>query len=212
MRTRVITITLAAAIAVAACGSTEAEPTAAPEPTPMAAASATPNPTADPTPEASTEAADATPEPSPTANPEPTVSPDSVLPSVEVVDVRSGATVDVASLVPSTTPVLLWAWAPHCPACRAEAPSAEAFAAAHVDEITMVGLGTQDDFAYAEGFLRDTGVSTPQMLWDASFESWARLGISAQPTWILVDGSGELVGSWVGRLPEGEVLAAARAA
>ena len=179
-----------------------------------ASADAPPVQTQEPAPEQS-----ASPQPSSTpeateqpAAPEPAVSPDSIVPSVEVVDVRSGQTVDVASVVPSATPVLLWAWAPHCPACRAEAGSAEAFAAAHADEVTMVGLGTQDDLAYAEGFLRDTGVTTPQMLWDPSFESWAQLGISAQPSWILVDGSGELLGTWVGPLPETEVLAAARAA
>ena len=50
------------------------------------------------------------------------------------------------------------------------------------------------------------------MLRDPSFESWAQLGISAQPSWILVDGSGELLGTWVGPLPEDEVLAAERTA
>lgn len=183
------------------------------EPAP-ATVSAAPSPPPQPTPEQT-----ASPQPSATeeassqpAAPAPTVSPDSVVPSVDVVDVRTGQQVDVASLVPSATPVLLWAWAPHCPACRAEAGSAETFAAAHAEEVTMVGLGTQDDLAYAEGFLRDTGVTTPQMLWDPSFESWAQLGISAQPSWILVDGSGELLDTWVGPLPEDEVLAAARAA
>ena len=117
--------------------------------------------------------------------------------------------VDIQSVVPSATPVLLWAWAPHCPACRAEAPAAEEFAAAHADTVTMVGLGTQDDLDYAKGFLRDTGVRTPRMFWDPSFESWAQLGITTQPTWILVDGSGELIDRWVGALPTKDVLRAA---
>lgn len=72
----------------------------------------------------------------------------------------------------------------------------------------MVGLGTQDDLDYAQGFLRDTGVTTPQMLWDPSFGSWFEIGISVQPTWILVDGSGDFVQGWIGALPESEVLAA----
>lgn len=46
----------------------------------------------------------------------PATNPDraaSVLPSVTVTDVRSGAAVDVATLVPAKEPTLLWFWAPH---------------------------------------------------------------------------------------------------
>jgi thiol-disulfide isomerase/thioredoxin len=142
----------------------------------------------------------------------PALSPANIVPAVEVVDVRSGGMVDLQSVVPAAQPVLLWAWAPHCPACRAEAPTVEAFAAAHQDAVTVVGIGTQDDLEYAEGFLADTGVRTPQMLWDPSFESWRQLGINAQPTFVLVDGSGEFLAGWVGGFPEDEVLALAAAA
>ena len=83
----------------------------------------------------------------------------------------------------------MWAWAPHCPTCRAEAPGLEEFAAANSDKFTVVGIGTQDDEQYARDFIADTGVSTPRMLWDASFESWRAMGITAQPTWILVKGA-----------------------
>ena len=152
-------------------------------------------------------AAPESPEPEPLA-----LSPENVVPSVEVVDVRADEVVDVQSVVPADRPVLLWAWAPHCPACRAEAPGLEAFASAHQDEVTVVGIGTQDDLEYAKGFIRDTGVQTPRMLWDPSFESWAALGITAQPTWILVDGGGAFLAGWVGPLPEEQVLEAARAA
>lgn len=35
------------------------------------------------------------------------------LPAVDVRDVHTGATVDLASLVPADRPILLWFWAPH---------------------------------------------------------------------------------------------------
>ncbi len=38
---------------------------------------------------------------------------DSVLPSVEVIEVTTEEKVDVASLVPNDKPILLWFWAPH---------------------------------------------------------------------------------------------------
>lgn len=37
----------------------------------------------------------------------------SILPSVEMNDVARGGTVDLASLIPASRPVLLWFWAPH---------------------------------------------------------------------------------------------------
>jgi thiol-disulfide isomerase/thioredoxin len=134
------------------------------------------------------------------------LSPQSVIPDVDVLDVATGVTVSLPRSVASDKPVLLWAWAPHCPACRAEAGGLEQFAAANTDRLKVVGLGTQDDLEYARSFLADTGVRTPQMLWDASFESWRELGITAQPTWILVRGDGTFLGGWVGGLPEQQIL------
>lgn len=131
---------------------------------------------------------------------------DAFVPDVDVVDVTTGATVSLARSVASDKPVLLWAWAPHCPSCRAEAGDLESFAAQNVDRLSVVGIGTQDDLDYAKGFLADTGVATPQMLWDASFESWRRMGITVQPTWVLVNGDGTLIDGWIGALPEQEIL------
>ena len=37
----------------------------------------------------------------------------SILPSVDLTDVRTGGTVDLAALVPAEQPLLLWFWAPH---------------------------------------------------------------------------------------------------
>ena len=130
----------------------------------------------------------------------------SVLPSVLVKDV-AGGDVDLAQLVPSDKPILLWAWAPHCSICAGEAPAVEAFSRQHADAVTVVGIGTQDDLALAEDFVSTYGVSTPQMLWDPGFESWQALEITGQPTWVLLSPGGEEIGRWQGSLPEAEILA-----
>jgi thiol-disulfide isomerase/thioredoxin len=129
----------------------------------------------------------------------------SVLPSVQVKDV-AGGDVDLATLVPSEKPILLWAWAPHCPICAAEAPGVEAFAKANGDKVTVIGLGTQDDLALAEDFVSTYGVDTPQMLWDPGFESWQSLEITGQPTWVLLSAGGEELGRWQGGLPTEAIL------
>lgn len=132
----------------------------------------------------------------------PTLSDKSIVPSVTVKDVRTGKNVDLGSIVPNDKPILLWAWAPHCPSCRAEAGAVESFAKKNSGKVDVIGVGTQDDFDYAKRFISDTGLSTPRMLWDPGFESWQRMGITAQPTWILVDGSGNAINGGIGPIPE----------
>jgi len=188
---------------LAACGSVasgEGSGDAAAEPT-AATASASAAASSSPEPDSPSAAGQG-----PAASDLPAVSPDSLVPAVDVVDVRTGDTVNLGSVVPSDKPVLLWAWAPHCPSCRAEAGDLEKFAASHQDRLTVVGIGTQDDLDYARGFLEDTGVTTPLMLWDESFESWRTIGITAQPTWILVRGDGSFIDGWIGALPEDRIL------
>lgn len=129
----------------------------------------------------------------------------SVLPSVQVKDV-AGGDVDLAAIVPSERPILLWAWAPHCPICASEAPGVEAFAKANADKVTVIGLGTQDDLALAEDFVSTYGVDTPQMLWDPGFDSWQALEITGQPTWVLLSPGGEEIDRWQGGLPAEAIL------
>jgi len=54
----------------------------------------------------------------------------------------------------------------------------------------VVGLGTQDSLPEAKAFVTDYGTRSFSMLWDASGESWAELGIPAQPAVILFDRQG----------------------
>lgn len=69
----------------------------------------------------------------------------------------------------------------------------------------VVGLGTQDSLGEAEDFVETYGTTFP-MLWDESFESWIELGVSSQPTAVLLTAEGTIITGWVGRFPEDTVL------
>ena len=80
----------------------------------------------------------------------------------------------------------------------AEGPVVEQFAQLYEDKVRVVGLGTQDDLAFAERFIERTGVQTPLMTWDASFETWSYYQVRGQPVTILVDPNGQPLGQWFG--------------
>ena len=92
----VLAIAICLAFSAAACGDSganpETAPTEAPAPTQAPA-------TQGPTPEPATETA------------APALASD--LPSVDLVDVATGATVNLGSFAPSGRPIVLWFWAPH---------------------------------------------------------------------------------------------------
>jgi thioredoxin-like negative regulator of GroEL len=44
------------------------------------------------------------------------------------------------------------------------------------------------------------------MLWDASYDSWAVLGVSSQPTAVLFAADGSVITGWRGMFPEDDVL------
>jgi len=129
----------------------------------------------------------------------------SPLPEVAVWDVGTADWVQFADLVPADKPVVLWFWAPHCPACAAEAPNMKEFAEANADTVEVIGIGTQDDAGMAADFVERHDIPF-QMLWDESFETWAAFDISAQPATVLFSGDGEALGAWMGRMPEEQVL------
>ena len=69
----------------------------------------------------------------------------------------------------------------------------------------MIGLGTQDDLEMANDFA-DTFDITHTLLWDQSFQSWAQLGVSLQPSSKLYDTDGALLAEWLGPFDEDDVL------
>lgn len=93
---RVLAFAACLALGAAACADSSDSPEAAPTGAPVSTeAPATQAPAPEPTTE--------------TAAPAPT----SDLPSVELVDVATGATVNLASFAPADQPLVLWFWAPH---------------------------------------------------------------------------------------------------
>jgi thiol-disulfide isomerase/thioredoxin len=129
----------------------------------------------------------------------------SPLPDVALWDVTGQDWVQFANLVPAEKPIMLWFWAPHCPACAAEAPNVKAFAEAHGDKIDVIGLGTQDDATMAAEFVERHGIPFT-MLWDETFESWTPFGVRSQPSFIVLDRDGNSLGGWTGGFPEDEVV------
>lgn len=121
-------------------------------------------------------------------------------------DVKESDWVQFADYLPADKPLLVWFWAPHCPACAAEAPGMVEFAAEHGDDINIVGLGTQDDAGMAADFVDRHDIPF-EMLWDETFETWRAFDVAAQPAVVLLSGQGEVLGGWLGGLPEQEVLA-----
>lgn len=81
--------------------------------------------------------------------------------------------------------------------CRGEAPALEQFAQDNADSVTVVGVGAQDDLAFAERFVSQTGTTFP-MLWSDSNESWRHFGVSRNSSVLLLDSGGNLADGGVG--------------
>ncbi len=58
--------------------------------------------------------------------------------------------------------------------------------------MTVIGIGAQDDLAFAERFASQTG-TTFTMLWSDSNESWRHFGVGRNSSVRLLDGGGNLV-------------------
>ena len=80
----------------------------------------------------------------------------------------------------------------------------EQFAQHNSDRIKIVGIGAQDDLAFAERFVVQTGI-TFTMLWDPTFDSWNHYGVRSNSSSWLLDHSGERVGEVFSGLNEAYV-------
>ena len=70
----------------------------------------------------------------------------------------------------------------------------------------VVGLGTQDSLGEAQEFVEDRGTQSFTMLWDESFETWLEIGVTSQPSAVLIAADGTPITGWIGPYPEDEVL------
>ena len=127
------------------------------------------------------------------------------LPAVTVWNVGDSKWVQFADLLPAEKPLVLWFWAPHCPACAAEAPAVKKFAEDHANQLNVVGIGTQDDATMAAQFLKKHDLGFP-MLWDEGFETWKAFGVTSQPTVAVLNKDGKLLDKWSGGISESKAL------
>lgn len=67
-----------------------------------------------------------------------------------------------------------------------------------------MGVGAQDDIAYAERFVSGTGV-TFTMLWSSSFASWNHFNIRSNSSVLLTDGGGNLIDDRPRNFDEGRI-------
>lgn len=72
----------------------------------------------------------------------------------------------------------------------------EQVAQEYEDKMRVVGMGTQDSLSQAQDFLERNQVALPYMTWDESFETWQFYDVRAQPTIILVEPDGNILGRW----------------
>ena len=82
----------------------------------------------------------------------------------------------------------------------------EQFAQQHGDTVRVIGMGAQDTLGEAQEFIEITGATTPTMVWDPGFETWAYYGVTGQPTAVLVEPDGTPIQGWRGRFDLDEVL------
>ena len=87
--------------------------------------------------------------------------------------------------------VLLNFWASWCDPCRTESPAIEKWADKHADELTVVGVNTEDLSDDASEFVDDYGLSW-DMLRDGDGEFKDSYGIFALPESFLIDPDGNL--------------------
>src|SRR5581483_1907496 len=90
--------------------------------------------------------------------------------------------------------VLVNVWASWCGPCRAEAPALQAFYRRHrADGFTVVGVDFQDNTADATRFLREFGVTYPQLRDGSGDYAKDELGATGVPESFLVSPAGKLV-------------------
>ena len=89
-----------------------------------------------------------------------------------------------------------------------EAPGVEQFVRQNGTKIDVIGLGTQSSLDLAKKFITRTKVKSFPMYWDKSGTSWAKLGVPAQPAWMLIAPGGRILNSQLGSIPYTDVLKA----
>lgn len=100
-------------------------------------------------------------------------------------------------------PTVLWFWAPWCPTCRRQIAGVSSLAAAHPDDLNVVGVGSLDDPTAIADFAGEVSAEVT-MLSDDDGEVWRHFGVTAQSTYLVLDENGMEVAS--GYLSDDELV------
>lgn len=104
-------------------------------------------------------------------------------------------------------PVVLNFWASWCPPCRAEASDLQRVSQAYRSrDVVFVGVNVQDSEPDARVYLRDFGVTYPNVR-DTTDEISVAYGTTGLPTTFFVDREGHVGDLWVGPLTEQQLVA-----
>lgn len=103
-------------------------------------------------------------------------------------------------------PVVVNVWASWCAPCRAEMPLLERAAKSFAGRVQFLGVASKDDAGPAESFLRDVGVTYPNVL-DVTGGIRRALGMRAFPTTYVFDARGRQVTAVVGGISESRLAA-----
>lgn len=118
------------------------------------------------------------------------------VPDIEVDDF-SGETTSLSDHV--GRPLVVNFWASWCPPCIAEMPDLEAVHRSVADEVTFIGINTQDTLERAEALVTETGVSY-ELLRDPDGALFQAFGVFGMPSTFYVDADGTIVERHTGLL------------
>jgi len=91
-------------------------------------------------------------------------------------------------------PTVLWFWAPWCSTCRGQIAGVSSLAAAHPNDLNVVGVGSLDDPTAIADF---AGEVSPEVtvLSDDDGAVWRHFGVTAQSTYLVLDKNGKQMAS-----------------
>ncbi|MHB1988159.1 MAG: TlpA family protein disulfide reductase [Acidimicrobiales bacterium] len=98
-------------------------------------------------------------------------------------------------------PLVLNFWASWCPPCRQEMPALAHVAQSLRDQVSFVGIDTNDSRSAGVGFLARTGVAYP-VAFDPNASAAGDYGVIGLPTTFFIAPSGRILGRQVGAMTE----------
>lgn len=100
--------------------------------------------------------------------------------------------------------VLLNFWASWCEPCKAESPEIESWKQRHADDVTVVGINTEDSTRRATEFVKDYDL-TWEMLRDGDGDRRDAFGVYLLPGTFLIDPEGRIAAVLEGNVTEADL-------